>query len=548
MKKLKALKRKFVYVGLIIINNIIIYSTFHIGFSEVMIRQVQKKNILLLTLNSYLYMTSGLILTALTVYLYMHMTFYKVGKIFTAYITMVSLGICLIAATNYRYMSTNLLIGLLAFMSNFTLFYSIGCLTLIIKKKYFKWMMIGYVFVTVCGSIFYVLCVCGNNSRLEGIYGRLITADYIIAIVVMMISMLAGYRKSTLYSKRQIKFLTGGLAAGIIIFIIMHSLPTFAVVAALEEKQDELVEYQVRHIGIYEQAYPIIHVDNINIQQGIYPIMIFTGIIIVMIYILIKREYFVVDSMDDLKCYILTTIYLIIANTCFHFIISNDMEDFIPFNLILAVPLLLYGHNVYQRKLLYDDNMIEVLEEERRKLSIYLHDEILQGLIVILHSVSVKDISEELSAIIADIRNVSQAIYPIIAEDLGAEEAIRAFMDEINSDYNVETEYQYQYPQGILPNGISLVLYRTIKELVTNAIKHAGCTKILVSISEIPGGIQCIVSDDGNGFQMPEDDRLLKSPHMGLYTIRKQIADLNGNMRILSDVTGSEFKIYLPLR
>lgn len=155
---MKALKREFVYAGLIIINFIIIYSTFNMGFSDMMISQVQEKNILLLTLNSYLYMSAGLMLTDLTAYLYMHMASYQAGKIFTAYITMVSIGICLIAATDDRYWEANLLIGLLAFMSNFTLFYSIGCLTLINRKRYFKWMMTGYAFVTVCGSIFYVIC------------------------------------------------------------------------------------------------------------------------------------------------------------------------------------------------------------------------------------------------------------------------------------------------------------------------------------------------------------------------------------------------------
>lgn len=512
------------------------------GFSDMMISQVQEKNILLLTLNSYLYMSAGLMLTDLTAYLYMHMASYQAGKIFTAYITMVSIGICLIAATDDRYWEANLLIGLLAFMSNFTLFYSIGCLTLINRKRYFKWMMTGYAFVTVCGSIFYVICVCGNSSKFEGMYSKVITADYIITIILMMISMLAGYRASSRYSKGQIKFLTGGLAVGIIIFIVMHSLPMVAIVAVFEENQTP-------NMGLYEQAYPFIHMDQISMQQGMYPIMIFTGIIIVIVYILIKREYFIVDSMDDLRCYIFTTAYLIVADTCFHFIISNHMEDLVPFNFILAVPLLLYGHRAYQKgKLKYDDNMIEVLEAERRRLSIYLHDEILQGLIAVLHSANVGDVKEELCTMIADVRNVSQDIYPIIAEDLGAEEALRVLVNEINSDYNVETEFQYQYPKGILPGGISLVIYRTIKELVTNAIKHSGCTKILVSILEVPGGIQCMVMDNGNGFQMPENGKLLKSPHMGLYTIRKQIVDLNGNMRILSDGKGSEFQIYIPLR
>lgn len=76
--------------------------------------------------------------------------------------------------------------------------------------------------------------------------------------------------------------------------------------------------------------------------------------------------------------------------------------------------------HIIKGKLKYDDNMIEVLEAERRKLSIYLHDEILQGLIAVLHSANVGDVKEELCTMIADVRNVSQDIYPIIAEDLGA--------------------------------------------------------------------------------------------------------------------------------
>ena len=92
-----------------------------------------------------------------------------------------------------------------------------------------------------------------------------------------------------------------------------------------------------------------------------------------------------------------------------------------------------------------------------------------------------------------------------------------------------------------------MVVYRIVKELIINAIKHSRCTKIKVEISKVTEGIDCMVSDNGIGFLMPESEKLLKSPHMGLYTIKKQISDMNGKLRIISDKTGSEFQIYIPL-
>lgn len=531
---MKIQKKVIVYMGLLIFSVFIIGNTFHTAFSDVMINRIQKEEtIFLLTLNTYVYMTAGLMLTGLVTYLFTHLTAYKVGKLFAVYIAMAGLGICLIAATNYKYKSINIVIGLLAFLSNLILFYSIGCLTLVCKKKHFKWLMAGYILAAVFGGMIYLICVGSNNQEL---YGDVITADYMITIIVIIISLLIGYNESTKYSKQQIKFLTMGLVSGIIIFIVMHYLPMLAVVAVPENNPPMV-------------AYPIIQVENIRVQHDIYPIMIVTGIVIVMVYILIKREYLIIDSKDELRSYMISIAYLIAANTCFYFIISIDRGDFVLFNIILSVPLLLYSHRVHQKgNHRYDNNMVEVLEEERQKLSIYLHDEVLQSLIAILHSVNVKNISDDVSLLIAEIRNLSQELYPTIAEDLGVEETLRIFLEEINCDHNVAAEYQYTYPQGVLPKGISLVIYRTVKELVRNAVKHSGCVKIMVSISEAPGGIRCTVADDGRGFLISEHDKLLKGPHMGLYTIRKQIADLDGEMRIISDAAGSQFSIYIPLR
>lgn len=195
----------------------------------------------------------------------------------------------------------------------------------------------------------------------------------------------------------------------------------------------------------------------------------------------------------------------------------------------------------------YDNNLIEVLEEERQRISVLLHDEVLQDLIALSHSIQDGETKERLSAVIGEIRGVSQDLYPTIVEDLGLEQALCIFMDDVGADYNIDLNFQYDFPEGVLPKGLSLILYRAVKELVTNAVKHSSCLHIAVRISDAAGDIECLVSDDGHGFHMPENMELLKSPHMGLYTVKKQIAGINGNMRIISDQSGSKFQILIPL-
>ena len=291
----------------------------------------------------------------------------------------------------------------------------------------------------------------------------------------------------------------------------------------------------------------MIYIEN-EIKNNIDAIVGVSGIIVIIIYILVQREYLVMEKNQNLKYYMGSVLYLIFANTIFRFFWAGNKTDYLVFNFLLLIALCLAGQcNLQKGEDLYHNHMLDILEDERSKISVYLHDEILQRLIAVSYLTKDCRAKEELTSVIGDIRNVSQNLYPTIAEDLGLEEALRVLIDEMNIDYNVEIEYQYHYPSGILPNGMALALYRMTKELITNAIKHSGSDYISVSISKANKGIQCIVADKGKGFQMPEDAQLLKSPHMGLYSVKKQVSEWSGSLQITSDNTGSRFQIYIPM-
>ena len=155
---------------------------------------------------------------------------------------------------------------------------------------------------------------------------------------------------------------------------------------------------------------------------------------------------------------------------------------------------------------------------------------------------------QPLSDLIAQIRSVSHNLYPTMVEDLGLEQSLYIFTDELQKNYPaVNIAFHYKFTEGILPKAYALAIYRISKELVTNAAKHSGSMQIDLLLEEDVNGYYIQVKDNGTGFRTQGDDSLLKSPHMGLYTVKRQVAGLSGRMDVQSapDI-GTKFYIYIP--
>ena len=87
------------------------------------------------------------------------------------------------------------------------------------------------------------------------------------------------------------------------------------------------------------------------------------------------------------------------------------------------------------------------------------------------------------------------------------------------------------------------MIYRSIHELVNNALKHAGADKIMVQIIQEPNRIAFTVQDDGCGF-----DPSAEAQGMGLQNIRTRIASYNGIIDINSKAgEGTEINVELRI-
>ncbi len=200
-------------------------------------------------------------------------------------------------------------------------------------------------------------------------------------------------------------------------------------------------------------------------------------------------------------------------------------------------------------------------EAEKRRLSVFLHDEVLQNVILIenkaeylhdrhlIEERAYLDIKNVLINSIYEIREKSRELHPFMVEDLGLEKSLGALKRKLQRDYNVTIRMACRLQLKLLPKDLAVQAYRMIRELLTNAVKHSEATAIFVSVEDQKGQLTLRVKDEGRGFDVSKSlSDAAQNGHLGLMTIQKRIDRLNGSLTIdARPGRGADFTITLPI-
>ena len=164
-------------------------------------------------------------------------------------------------------------------------------------------------------------------------------------------------------------------------------------------------------------------------------------------------------------------------------------------------------------------------EAERKRLARELHDDTIQNLIVFSQRIQVMrqgagpdqpqmvarldDLRGRVLQMIEEIRRFSRALRPIYLEDAGLVAALEHLCFEANATVQrnaagmPETQVTFNtngQPPRYKPD-VELALYRMVQEALTNALRHASPSRVVITLSVLPeGGLQLGVADDGRGF------------------------------------------------
>jgi PAS domain S-box-containing protein len=194
--------------------------------------------------------------------------------------------------------------------------------------------------------------------------------------------------------------------------------------------------------------------------------------------------------------------------------------------------------------------IIDVQEEERRRLSRNLHDGIGQNLYSHLITINrllseldhplLQQMQKEATQLIEEIRDISWELRPSVLDDLGLVPAIRSFLSRFSENYGVDVYFECVLNRR-LDISIELTIYRIIQEALTNIRKYADVSEATVTVREMDQSVRVMIEDKGIGFEMVKQAR-----GVGLFSMDERARAVGGELTIFSAL-GEGTKIILEV-
>jgi PAS domain S-box-containing protein len=201
----------------------------------------------------------------------------------------------------------------------------------------------------------------------------------------------------------------------------------------------------------------------------------------------------------------------------------------------------------YQEQLSLLASKLSLVEEkERRRIAKDLHDNIGQILACAklklgeLNKSCNADCNQNLKQIcglveqsILYTRSLTAELSVPILYEMGLEPAVAWLGREFQKNHAVQFHLSDDSASKPLNDDIRIVLFKAVRELLTNVAKHAHAKNVTVSLQRKDGTMQVTVEDDGVGFDVAD---IQKSPRIqtcfGLFSIREALKNSGGSIEI----------------
>ncbi|HSQ78201.1 MAG TPA: sensor histidine kinase, partial [Nitrospirota bacterium] len=202
---------------------------------------------------------------------------------------------------------------------------------------------------------------------------------------------------------------------------------------------------------------------------------------------------------------------------------------------------------------------------ERRSIAIDLHDTVGQALAVakikvgllqraVPSGIIARDMDEvrsQLDQAIQYTRSLTSELSPPTLYDFGLEAAVEDLATQIQERHALSvTVKRSGHARGELSEELRILLYRTVRELLMNVVKHAAASNASITIQNDDWQISIIVEDNGKGFEAAKND-LHPGRHggFGLFSIRERLRLLGGHLEVDSTPgRGARVVVTAPIR
>ena len=214
---------------------------------------------------------------------------------------------------------------------------------------------------------------------------------------------------------------------------------------------------------------------------------------------------------------------------------------------------------IFEEQKLKAQGIMDAEENERQRLARELHDGVGQllsaarrkiQLAVNTDSAAESHTDETLRLLddsIKEVRDLSHSMMPPSLLNKGLRQAIEEFISRLNSGDAISITCEWVDTDGMeLDKTVVLMLYRTLQEMISNAIRHARAKTIQIELVRHKHELSMMVYDDGIGFD--KGKLLATGKGMGLKNIQSRIAYIGGSLHIdTMPGKGTTYIVELPL-
>ena len=182
---------------------------------------------------------------------------------------------------------------------------------------------------------------------------------------------------------------------------------------------------------------------------------------------------------------------------------------------------------------------------ERKRLGLELHDGL--GPLLSLTKLSITSLQqnpslsterksrilehtvETINQILKEVKYISHSMAPVLLIEKGLESAVRNMIVKLNENKNCVLTLDVSGLNGPLGSYLEHTLYRSILEIVNNAVIHSCCSEVCIQIIQDQDEVTVMVEDNGKGFDLNE---ISVENGLGLKSTMSRIEGMKGKMFI----------------
>ncbi len=205
--------------------------------------------------------------------------------------------------------------------------------------------------------------------------------------------------------------------------------------------------------------------------------------------------------------------------------------------------------------------LLRVQEDERRRISRDLHDDINQRLALLAMDIeavgrqlnsspgrmgrTVQEIQERVVELSDVVRHLAYQLHPSILDDLGLSIALQRLVEDFTARSHIRGSFGCRNIPVAVPQEIATCLYRITQESLNNVVRHAEASQVDVELTGAQSELVVTITDNGVGF---DSKRLLNGSHgLGLLGMKERVALVHGNLHVVSEVgKGTKVVVLVP--